>query len=108
MTSKTIHAQLVDLGVGEGNFLVHSSLSSLGYVLGGPQTFVRALLEAIGPSGTLLMPAFSPEVSDPASWTDRLIDPEDLPEARANVPAFDAAVTPTSMGAVAETFRTWP
>ena len=51
--------------------MVHSSLSSIGYVLGGAQAVVGALLDVLDPDGTLVMPAFSPEVSDPATWSER-------------------------------------
>ena len=54
------------------------------------------------------MPAFSPEVSDPAGWGERPFADDHLKLAQDHVPVFDAAVTPTSMGTVAETFRNWP
>ena len=41
--------------------MVHSSLSALGEVEGGANTVIGALLEAIGPTGTLAMPAMSGE-----------------------------------------------
>ena len=108
-TVPSIAADLRQLGLGAGRtVMVHSSLSSIGYVLGGAPTVVRALIDVLGPGGTLVMPAFSPEVSDPATWSDRLFGDDALELARAHVPAFDAAVTPTSMGSIAETFRNWP
>ncbi|MDP6052469.1 MAG: AAC(3) family N-acetyltransferase, partial [Candidatus Latescibacteria bacterium] len=39
--------------------MVHSSLTSIGDVAGGAATMIDALLEAIGPGGTLLMPSFN-------------------------------------------------
>lgn len=56
--------QLVDelrvLGLEKGmDVMVHSSLSAVGNVRGGAETVVEALLEAIGPRGTLLMPSFN-------------------------------------------------
>lgn len=108
-TKASIASDLQRLGVRGGQLLmVHSSLSSIGYVLGGAQTVVRALIEILGPHGTLTMPAFSPEVSDPAAWDDRPFGDDDLKLAQDHVPVFDAAVTPTSMGTIAETFRSWP
>ena len=102
-------ADLRALGVGEGQVLmVHSSLRSLGHVLGGAATVVRALVAALGGRGTLVMPAFSPEVSDPAGWPSPAFPAEWIEEARAQVPAYDADTTPTSMGAIPETFRRWP
>ncbi|MGH2757603.1 MAG: AAC(3) family N-acetyltransferase, partial [Actinomycetota bacterium] len=47
--------QLRELGARPGEVLmVHCSLSSLGYVVGGADTVVTALIELLGPSGTLM------------------------------------------------------
>ena len=47
------------LGVGEGDLVIAwSSLSQLGWVEGGPDAVVDALLSAVGEQGTLVMPAF--------------------------------------------------
>jgi len=42
--------------------MMHSSLSSLGHVEGGPQAAVAAVLEAVGLGGTVLVPAFRDSV----------------------------------------------
>ena len=48
---------LRELGLREGDLMVvHSSLSSFGYVVGGPDTVIDALLETVGPRGTVIMP----------------------------------------------------
>lgn len=39
--------------------IVHSSLSSMGYVDGGPDTVIKALTSVLGEDGTLLFPAFT-------------------------------------------------
>lgn len=39
--------------------MVHSSLSRIGHVTGGPETVINALLAVIGPDGTLMMPSFN-------------------------------------------------
>ncbi len=83
-TTADLVRDLRALGVAAGQVLmVHSSLSGLGRVLGGAPAVVRALLAAVGPDGTLVMPAFSPEVSDPARWADRSFADADLERARA-------------------------
>jgi aminoglycoside 3-N-acetyltransferase len=108
-TRASIAADLRRLGVRSGQVLmVHSSLRSIGYVLGGAQAVVRALLDVLDSDGTLVMPAFSPEVSDPASWNKRPFQDDDLRFAQDHVPTFDPAITPTSMETIAETFRNWP
>ncbi len=57
------------LGVKEGDtLLVHASLSSLGYVVGGAETLYLALKEVIGIEGTIVVPSQTVEISDPASW----------------------------------------
>ena len=45
------------LGMHEGMaVMVHTSLSSIGYVCGGAQTIIEALIETVGLSGTAMMP----------------------------------------------------
>ena len=55
-----IIASLRTLGITPGaGIMVHSSLKSFGYVEGGARTIIEALMEAVGPEGTLLMPSFN-------------------------------------------------
>ena len=68
LTTSQIVSQLTDLGVEDGDaVMLHSSLKSLGWVDGGAETVVDAFLEALGPDGTLLTPAFTR-----GAWTDKL------------------------------------
>ena len=58
-TKAQISADLKRLGITPGDVVfLHSSLKSLGFVEGGPQTVIDALLEVIGPGGTLLLPTY--------------------------------------------------
>ena len=108
-TEKSLREDLVRLGVARGaSLMVHSSLRSLGWVVGGAPTVVRALLVVIGAEGTLVMPAATPHCSDPAGWTDPRIPDRWLDMVREHLPLFDPETTPTSMGLIPETFRTWP
>lgn len=69
VTEQSLAEDLRALGVGrEMVVLVHSSLSALGWVCGGPVAVVRALLWALGADGTLVMPAHSGGLSDPSLW----------------------------------------
>jgi aminoglycoside 3-N-acetyltransferase len=48
------------LGIGLGDLLfIHSSFKSLGPVMGGVATVVRALERVVGPGGLVLMPSFN-------------------------------------------------
>ena len=39
--------------------MVHTSLGKMGYVCGGAQVVIEALIEAVGDEGTIMMPAQS-------------------------------------------------
>jgi len=82
-------AALAAVGVPEGGVvMVHSSLSRFGYVEGGAATVIDALLEALGPEGTLAMPGLS------CSWVGR--------------PPYNLAETPVRVGAIPDAFRRRP
>ena len=101
---------LTKVGVTKGqNIMVHTSLSSLGFVCGGAQPVIEALLDAVGEEGTIMMPTQSWKNLDPTTgvhWEE----PEEWWQIiRDNWPAYDKNITPTNtMGAVAEMFRSWP
>jgi aminoglycoside N3'-acetyltransferase len=60
VTQTDILAALRDLGVTPGvGLMIHSSLKSFGYVEGGAAAVVAALMEAVTPAGTLLLPTFN-------------------------------------------------
>jgi aminoglycoside 3-N-acetyltransferase len=103
-------ADLAALGVSPGmTLLVHSSLSRIGWVIGGAPSVIQALMDVLGPKGTLMMPTFSGDLSDPANWQSPPV-PEAWHDAiRTHMPPFDPARTPSrNMGLIAESFRTWP
>lgn len=109
-TRESLASGLSRLGVTPGmTLLVHCALSRLGWVSGGAQTVVRALLDAVGPAGTVVMPAQSSQLSDPANWQAPAVPPAWIATIQATLPPFDPRTTPTrGMDAVAELFRTWP
>jgi aminoglycoside 3-N-acetyltransferase len=109
-TVSTLEADLQKLGVEPGSvLLVHSSLSALGWVAGGPVAVVQALLACLGSEGTLVMPAYSGEYTDPKGWENPPVPKCWWPVIRKEMPAFDPQITPTRyVGLIAESFRTWP
>jgi aminoglycoside 3-N-acetyltransferase len=75
-------------GLGAGDLvLVHSSLRKLGPVQGGADSVLDALLEVIGPNGTLALPTHTFSVV-----TDRQ-------------PVFHQILTPSNVGTLSNVFR---
>lgn len=91
----------------DGVLMVHASLSGAGT---HPELVRDALLAALGPAGTLIVPAFTPENSDTSrAYRDVIAGMNDaeVDEHRGTMPPFDPDATecPT-MGALAEYVRT--
>jgi aminoglycoside 3-N-acetyltransferase len=105
-TRREIVDMLHRLGLRIGDTLiVHSSLSAMGYVVGGAQTVVDALIEVVGETGTVTMPAHSADWSNPAKWEAPPVPEEWWQVIRDETPAYDPRRTPvTRMGAIPEAF----
>ena len=110
VTRTSLVRDLQTLGVASGDkLLVHSSLSSLGFVVGGGRTVIDALLDAVGEEGTIIMPTYSGENSDPAEWRRPPVPPEWIDTIRKEMPAYDPLLTPArDMGSLPELFRHHP
>ncbi|MCP4536152.1 MAG: AAC(3) family N-acetyltransferase [Chloroflexi bacterium] len=108
----TVQSQSTDLtalGVTPGMvLLVHSSLSSLGWVCVGPVAVILALEDALGPNpqGTLVMPTHTGDLSDPADWQNPPVPEAWWDTIRKTMPPYDPDLTPTrGVGVIPETFR---
>ena len=110
VTKSDLLDALKEVGVQKGDALmVHTSLSRIGYVCGGPQSVIEALIEAVGPKGTIMMPTQSWKNLDPEIGVHPEVPEEYWQVIRDNWPPYDKKITPTqTMGAVAEMFRSWP
>ena len=110
VTPASIVRDLRALGVKEGMLLnVHCAMSRLGWIVGAAQTVIAALSESVGPHGTLMMPTHSAQLSDPGNWRMPPAPEGWWETVRREMPAYDPARTPTrNMGAVPETFRSYP
>ncbi len=59
-----------DVGIKGGDkVFVHASMNRMGYIEGGAETVIRALMEAVGPAGSIFMPTFSTTGSMEITWT---------------------------------------
>jgi aminoglycoside 3-N-acetyltransferase len=107
VTRSRLAADLRHLGVRPGGItMVHTRMSAIGRVVGGSETVVRALLDALGPEGTLA--AY-------ASWEEHVYRPEEWPDEHrdaylAEPPVFDVATAEAARdhGRIPERVRTWP
>jgi aminoglycoside 3-N-acetyltransferase len=107
VTRTELIADLTALGVEPaGILMVHSSLSSLGFVVGGADTVVTSVIELLGPSGTLVvMTGWEHDAYAFDEW------PSAVQEAyRRDPPPFDPEVSEAQAdyGRVPERVRTWP
>jgi aminoglycoside 3-N-acetyltransferase len=103
VSKEDIKFALRELGSKKGEIVgVHSSLSSFGYVEGGADTVINALIEVVGREGTIVMPTHSTnlakvklapkEVAAGASWLYQILP-------------YNHKETPCSTGVIPETFR---
>jgi aminoglycoside 3-N-acetyltransferase len=90
-----------------GAAMVHCRMSALGCVVGGAETVVCALLDALRPDGTLM--AYTGWQDEPPDDLDTL-DEEARRIYLEEHPAYDprVALSRRDHGRVAEALRTWP
>ena len=110
VTVDSIESDLRNLGIEAGDcVLVHSSLSSMGWVCGGAVSVILALEAVIRPYGILVMPTHTGDLSDPSGWEHPPVPEEWWDEIRRSMPPYDPEFSPTrGMGVVSETFRKQP
>ena len=96
-----------EIGIVEGMLIeVHSSLKSFGYVVGGAQSVVDALIEVIGYDGTIVMPLQSGNNNEPSYWCRPPLDINLWKEQRDNMPSFNPRESDCGgMGRIADNFR---
>src|SRR5262249_26121878 len=110
-TKAQLAEDLRNIGLYEGaSVLVHSSLRAVGPIEGGVATLVRAFQEALGPEGTLIVPTFTFDHTDPVGWREPPSSPEALERLRAEIEVFNPETTPTTVrwiGVFPEVVRQW-
>jgi aminoglycoside 3-N-acetyltransferase len=100
-----------NLGIESGaEVFVHSSLSSLGYVVNGALDVIDALIQVVDTNiGTILMPAHSGQLTDPAGWKAPEIKKELIGIVKTNMKPFNKELTPIrGRGIIPETFFRYP
>lgn len=109
-TLTQLRSDLRSIGLSEGDtVIVHSALSSLGWVCGATPTVVDALMKTVTETGNIVMPAFSNDYADPSTWEHQSIPEAWVEIIRNEMPPYRPEVTPvTDMGAIPECFRQYP
>jgi len=106
VTRRQLLRDLIDLGVSPGDtVMVHSSMRAVGPLLGGPDTVIQAILDTVGPSGTLM--AYTDWEHSPSHLH---LSHAELDELLDDYPAFDPQVSRArrAYGILPEFIRTWP
>lgn len=100
MNKATLVEELKKIGIQKGmDIEVHSSLSSFGYVEGGAETVIEALMECVTEHGSIFMPSlcFGPELELTEEDKDMGIT--------VKIKILPEDASRTAMGIVADTFR---
>ncbi len=107
VTVETLRKDLRSIGISRGTTLaVHSSLSSLGFVIGGAPAVILAIEDVLGTEGKLAMPTHTWDLSDPSEWVNPPVPASWHDLIRRAMPPFFPDLTPTfAMGAIPECFR---
>lgn len=98
------------LGIKSGLVLImHSALSKIGWTVGGPVAVIKALMQILTSEGTLIMPTFSGDNTEPSHWENPPVPENWWSKIRNAMPAYHPDITPTrGMGVIVDTFRKWP
>jgi aminoglycoside 3-N-acetyltransferase len=110
LTVTSLAESLRRYGLAEGQtVLVHMAMSKLGWIIGGAEAVILALLAAVGNSGTIMMVTNNGSNTDPYEWQHPPVPETWWQTIRDHTPAYNPLTTPTrGMGVVPELFRTWP
>ena len=110
ITIEDIKRLLKNIGIQNGDVLeVHASLKSIGYVLGGANALLDAILDTIGFEGTLIMSAHSSGNSEPAYFQNPPVDISLYDKVRENTPSFKGKFDDLSgMGLLAQALQKRP
>jgi aminoglycoside N3'-acetyltransferase len=106
VTREEIAAGLRGLGIERGDVVfLHSSLKSLGFVVGGPRAVLDALIDVVGPEGTLIVPTYylpGGTIFNTCTMPDYVFDPRThgsnlgaLPDTFVKMPGVERSIHPT-------------
>ncbi len=103
ITREDIISGFQNIGIRPGMELeVHSSLKSFGYVEGGAETVIDALMKTVGSTGSIFMPALRLSPRLPLSEADKKLG------ITCKIKLLEPDAKHSAMGLIADTFRQMP
>ncbi|MFW9957881.1 MAG: aminoglycoside N(3)-acetyltransferase [Candidatus Odinarchaeota archaeon] len=110
ITKNRLVEDLRKAGIRQGDaVLVHSSMRSMGWIVGGAVTVIAALMDSVTEEGTLVMPTQTTGNGEPSQWQHPAVPESWWKAIREEMPPYDPEITPTrKMGIIVETFRGYP
>jgi aminoglycoside 3-N-acetyltransferase len=103
ITSGQLQKAFMGLGITKGDHVaLGMSFKSIGWVDGGPESFVESLLDVVGPGGTIMIPTFTPY------YPLFMVKYHKVPFLRNMVTVFRKEETPSYAGIIPEYIRNDP
>jgi len=107
VTRKQINRDLVQIGITKDMvLLLCADIEKIGWIPGGSQSLIIELEKILTENGTLIMPTFTEELSDPSNWKKRKIPQVWYEKIRNEIPEYDENLSPSfESGIITEIFR---
>ncbi len=107
VTRKQINSDLIQIGISKDMvLLLCADIKKIGWIPGGSQSIIIELEDILTENGTLIMPTFTEELSDPSNWKKRKIPQLWYEKIRNEIPVYDENLSPSfQSGIITEIFR---
>ncbi len=110
ITQSRLVGDLFSIGLKSGDVvIVHSSMSQIGWIVGGVVTVIAALMESVGEEGTIVVPTHSTDNGEPSPWQYPSVPESWWQIIRDEYPPYRPDITPARrVGRLPEVFRKYP
>ncbi|MFO7795567.1 MAG: AAC(3) family N-acetyltransferase [Promethearchaeati archaeon] len=89
-TKNSLKRDLKRLGlIKEDIIILHTSLSKIGWTIGGSVTAINALMEVLTLNGAIVMPTFTSDNSEPSRWENPSVPQDWWPSIRKHMPPYN-------------------
>jgi len=107
VTRTQIKNDLMTIGINEEMvLLLCADIGKVGWIPGGSQSLIIEIENILTENGTLMMPTFTEELSDPSLWKKRKIPKLWYEKVKREIPEYDENLSPSiQSGIITEVFR---